>query len=373
MPSRERLRSQQSWGRKLGEDREFIETVTLTTPEQVPVERISQYSVVTFATEYLQLLRRYDTLKAKMDDRGMDFGGRVLLVGPPGNDFGAFPHFLAREVPIKIIQFKLEQILDENKRSLGALREGFEFARRNSPALLYIEKLEAVAPVNSVHSIIMQEEVKATGWSWKEVIIVATTTKPENVERDLLSLFDRTYFIGGTTFDDRVRILEQVLGGKEDLDISAIAELTDGWGFLDVTHLATSLYMHEIKESGELSREKIEEIIENSGVAAFSNLRFFNSVVSKTRGTQHTEFSKLNEEYPDDFLDQLYLMAVGEDYTETQRVIEVLNEGLPLSTKDREFLSRYSFLLTGSAEDRLTRLLRAKKSSDRLHRIMGRQ
>jgi hypothetical protein len=81
----------------------------------------------------------------------------------------------------------------------------------------------------------------------------------------------------------------------------------------------------------------------------------------------------LSEEYPDNFLDQLYLMAVGEDYAETQRIIEVLNEGLPLSVKDREFLSRYPFLLNGSTEDRLTRLLRAKKSSDRLHRIMGRQ
>ena len=77
-------------------------------------------------------------------------------------------------------------------------------------------------------------------------------------------------------------------------------------------------------------------------------------------------------EYPDEFLDQLYLMAVGEDYAETQRVIEVLNDGLPLSAKDKEFLSRHPFLLTGSAEDRLTRLLRAKKSSDRLHKIMGR-
>ncbi|MFW9975739.1 MAG: AAA family ATPase [Candidatus Thorarchaeota archaeon] len=373
MPSGERLRSQQSWGRKLGEDREFIENVTLTTPEQVPIERISQYSVVTFATEYLQLLRRYDTLKAKMDEKGMEFGGRVLLIGPPGSDFGAFPYFLAREVPIKIIQFKLEGILGENKRSHSVLREGFEFARRNSPSLFYIERLDAIAPMNSVQSIIIQEEVKATGWSRKEVIIVAATTRPENVDRDLFSLFDRTYFVEGTTFDDRVRILEQVLGGGEDFDISVIAELTDGWGFLDVSHLAMSLYMRETKESGELSREKIEELIENSRVAAFGDLRFFNSVVRKTRGAQPTEFSKLSEEYPDDFLDQLYLMAVGEDYTETQRVIEVLNEGLPLSAKDREFLSRYSFLLTGSAEDRLTRLLRAKKSSDRLHRIMGRQ
>jgi SpoVK/Ycf46/Vps4 family AAA+-type ATPase len=357
----------------LGEDREFIESVTLTTPEQVPIERVSQYSVVNFAMEFLQLLRRYNVLKAKMTERGLGFGGRVLLIGPPGSDFGAFPHFLAREVPVKIIRFKMEGVLDENKRSNDALREGFEFARRNSPALLYIEKLEFLAPKDSIQSVVLQDEIKNTEWSREEVITIAATTRPEQIDRELLALFDRTYIIEGTSIDDRIRVLEQVLKDRDDIDVSVVAELTDGWGFSDVNHLALSLYMQETSEGGEIPREKVEEIIENSRVAAFGDSMFLESVIRKTRGTRQPELSRLSEEYPDNFLDQLYLMAVGEDYAETQRIIEVLNEGLPLSVKDREFLSRYPFLLNGSTEDRLTRLLRAKKSSDRLHRIMGRQ
>ncbi len=346
--------------------------VTLTTPEQVPTERVSQYSVVTFATEFLQLLRRYDVLKVKMDDRGMAFGGRVLLVGPPGTDFGAFTHFLAREVPIKMVTFRMEGVLDENKRGSESLRVGFEFSKRNSPSILYIEKLEAISPRDSLQSIVVQDEIKHISWSGDEVIVIAATTRPEQVDRELLSLFDRTYIIEGTSIEDRIRLLEQVLKDRDDLDVSVIAELTEGWGFSDVNHLAMSLYMTEEVEGGEIPREKIEELIENSGVAAFGDSRFLDNLVRKTRGAPQLELSKISDEYPDEFLDQLYLMAVGEDYAETQKVIEVLNEGLPLSAKDREFLSRHPFLLTGSAEDRLTRLLRAKKSSDRLHRIMGR-
>lgn len=357
----------------MGENGKFIETVTLTTPEQVPTERIDQYSVVNFATEFLQLIKRYDTLKAKMNERGLEFGGRVLLLGPPSCDFSAFPNFLAREVPIKIIQFKMEGVLDENKRSGDALREGFEFARRNSPALLYIGKLDAIAPRDTIQSVVIQEEIKTTRWSAEEVITIAASTRPDKVEREVLSLFDRTYIIEGTTFDDRVRVLEQILKGRDEFDVSVIAELTDGWGFSDVKHLAMSLYIQEISEGGELSRERIEKLIETSRVAPFGDTKFLEELIRKTRGTRQPELSKLSDEYPDEFLDQLYILAVGEDYTETQRVIEVLNEGLPLSVKDREFLSRYPFLLSGSAEDRLTRLLRAKKSSDRLHRIMGRQ
>lgn len=346
--------------------------VTLTTPEQVPTERVSQYSVVTFATEFLQLLRRYDVLKVKMDDRGMAFGGRVLLVGPPGTDFGAFTHFLAREVPIKMVTFRMEGVLDEKKRGSESLRVGFEFSKRNSPSILYIEKLEAISPRDSLQSIVVQDEIKHISWSGDEVIVIAATTRPEQVDRELLSLFDRTYIIEGTSIEDRIRLLEQVLKDRDDLDVSVIAELTEGWGFSDVNHLAMSLYMTEEVEGGEIPREKIEELIENSGVAAFGDSRFLDNLVRKTRGAPQLELSKISDEYPDEFLDQLYLMAVGEDYAETQKVIEVLNEGLPLSAKDREFLSRHPFLLTGSAEDRLTRLLRAKKSSDRLHRIMGR-
>jgi len=357
----------------LGEDKDFIETVTLTTPEQVPIERVSQYSVVNFAMEFLQVLKRYKVLETKMEERGLEFGGRVLLIGPPGSDFGAFPHFLAREVPIKIIRFKLEGVLDENIRSNDALREGFEFARRNAPAMLYVEKLEALAPRNSVNSIVFQDEIKNTRWSREEVVTIAATTRPADVDRELLSIFNRTYLIEGTSIEDRIRVFEQVLKERDDLDVSMIAELTDGWGFSDVNHLAMSIFMQEESKGEEMSREEVEELIEKSRVGAFGDSNFLAGIVRKTKGSRQPDIRKLSEEYPDDFLDQLYLMAVGEDYTETQRVIEVLNEGLPLSAKDREFLSRHSFLLTGTAEDRLTRLLRAKKSSDRLHRIMGRQ
>ena len=169
-----------------------------------------------------------------------------------------------------------------------------------------------------------------------------------------------------------MRILEQVLRNREDIDPTVVAELTDGWSFTSMKQLAVSLFMSETNETGQIPRERIEEIIENSGVIPLSNPRFLDSVIRRTAGTTQPPMEALSSEYPDDFLDQLYLMAVGEDYAGTQRIIEVLNDGMPLSKNDREFLAKHPYLLNGSPEDRLTRLLRAKKSSDRLHRIMGR-
>ncbi|TFH02964.1 MAG: ATP-binding protein [Candidatus Thorarchaeota archaeon] len=354
------------------EESTYAEAVTLTEPEKQPVERVSQYSVVTKAMEHHTLMNRFDSMKRSISEAGLEFGARVLLIGPPGTDFEAFSYHLCREVPLKMVRFKMEEILNEAKRGSELLRVGFEFARRNSPTVLLVERVDVIAPRNSDQASILLDEVTRTGWDRKEVLIVGTTTHPSDIDAELLSAFDRTYIIEGTSLEDRVRILEQILKGRDDIDPTVVAELTDGWSFTSVKRLAVFLFMSETSETGQIPREQIEEVIEKSGVIPLSNPRFLDSVIRRTAGTTKPPLDALSSEYPDDFLDQLYLMAVGEDYAETQRVIEVLNDGMPLSKDDREFLSKHPYLLSGNPEDRLTRLLRAKKSSDRLQRIMGR-
>jgi hypothetical protein len=356
----------------LVEESTYAEAVTLTEPENQPVERISQYSVVTKAMEHHSLLNRFDTLKQNMLDAGITFGARVLLIGPPGTDFEAFSHHICREVPLKMVRFKMEEILNEAKRGGEILRVGFEFARRNSPALMLVERVDLVAPSDSDQSAVLLDEITRTSWDEEEVLIVGTTTRPNEIDTELLSSFDRTYIIEGTSLEDRVRVLEHILRNREDIDPTVVAELTEGWSFANIKRLAVSLFMSEVSDAGQIPREQIEEMIESSGVLPLSNQQFLNSVIRKTTGSSRLPIDSLTEEYPDDFLDQLYLMAVGEDYHETQRVIEVLNDGMPLSKEDREFLAKHPYLLNGNPEDRLTRLLRAKKSSDRLQRIMGR-
>jgi hypothetical protein len=96
------------------------------------------------------------------------------------------------------------------------------------------------------------------------------------------------------------------------------------------------------------------------------------SLFGRRTGNLTWDMEAADKVYPDEFVDQLYLMAVGDDYSRTQRVIETLNANLPLSNDEREFLSQYPFILTGSSEDRLARLLKAKRSNDRLRKVMGR-
>lgn len=350
----------------------FAEAVTLTEPEKLPTDRISQYSIVTKAMEYHTLMNRYDAMKQSFSEMNLEFGGSVLLIGPPGTDFESFSHHLCREVPLKLVRLKMNEILNEDKRGSGLLRVGFEFARRNSPSVMLVERVDAIAPSNTDQSAILLEEITRTSWDVNEVVVIGTTTRPGNIDAELLSSFDNTYVFEGTSLEDRVRVLEHVLRNREDIDPTVVAELTDGWSFVSMKRLAVSLYMQEPTESGQIPREQIEELIEKSGVIPLNNPRYLDSVTQKTSGKIQPQFDRLSGEYPDDFLDQLYLMAVGEDYSGTQKIIEVLNDGMPLSREDHEFLAKHPYLLNGTPEDRLTRLLRAKKSSDRLQRIMGR-
>lgn len=371
MSSRESPRAKK-WGCTLGEEKIYAEAVTLTEPENQPAVRISQYSVVTKAMEYQTLIKSYTEIKKGLADTGLEFGGRVLLIGPAGTDFEAFSHYLCREVPLKMVRFKMGEMLREERRESNLINVGFEFARRNTPVLLLAERLESIAPKESERAAILQNELRHTSWDKDEILLVASSTRPQELDSESLELFDRIYVFEATTLEDRIRVFEQVLKNREDIDPTAVAELTEGWGFSDIKRLAVSLFMTEKSATDQIPKEKIEELIENSHVIPLSNDQYMTIITQRIRGTPQLKIDSLYHEYPDDFLDQLYLLAVSEDYANTQRIIEVLNEGMPLSKADHEFLTKHPYLLNGTAEDRLTRLLRAKKSSDRLQRIMGR-
>ncbi|MFX0106731.1 MAG: AAA family ATPase [Candidatus Hodarchaeota archaeon] len=355
------------------EEEVFAGMVQLVAPEDPPSERIGQFSVRERGKELHASISAYQKMHRDLEAKGLVFGGRTLLTGPLGTDFEEFIHYLRREVPLKVIRVSLEKYLENTSQFADAVRVGFEYARRNSPCILYISRLERIATHQSSHSLPLQVELEQTTWDNDEVLTVISTSAPDSVDRELLATFDRTFIIEAASLDDRIRLLETLLKGRSDLDPTLVAELTNGWSFDDVKTLAVSLLMTEEKGESQATREAMELLIEQSRVFPFASKQRVRELSSRMAGSETPSLSEVEQVYPDEFLDQLYLMAVGDDYHRTQAIIETLNSGLPLSASDQEYLSRYPFLMNGNAEERLTRLLRAKKSNDRLRRIMGRQ
>ena len=351
-------------------DEIYTDILQLIPPEEIAPGQVTQPSMQALAESYLKELRSLDERKVTLQKIGLQFGGRLLLVGPPGTDFRGFVRTLTLDIPIQQIQYRLSHILGKGVQAGEAIRVGMEFARRNTPCLVFVENVEALCPKKSHQSSILQRELHDTVWDEMEVLVVATTNDLQSLDRTLLAEFDRVHHFASPDYDERLKILEDVFKPFEQVDPTLLAELTTGWGFSDLLHLASSLIAKGDLETGEITRDTVASLIEKSGVIPVSDEQHVRSVGAQVRGSALTvERSEMS--YPDDFLDQLYLMAVGDDYHETQRVIETLNSGLALTKNDQDFLSKYPFILSGSPEDRRTRLLRAKKNSDRLRRIMG--
>lgn len=322
--------------------------------------------------EFLSVVARYKGLESKIKDQGIEFGGRVLLIGSVGTDFDSFIHYLSQEIPLNIAQVRIREILQAGPAAKRLLTTAFEFAKRNAPSILWISRLESIAPPESAQSALITEEIADVSWDEDEVLVIAATSNPKAVDPWLLSTFDRSYTLLDLTLDDRIRVFEEIIKERDDIDPAMMAELTEGWSFADVKHLAVSLLMQEQDKQDQVNREQMEELISRSGVFPFGRTHLLESIDQRLQGRKSTRFDRVEEAYPEEFLDQLYLMAVGDDFHRTQAIIETLNQGAPLSSSDLEFLGRYPFLMTGTADERLTRLLRAKKNSERLNRIMGR-
>jgi SpoVK/Ycf46/Vps4 family AAA+-type ATPase len=354
----------------VGEDNIYAETVILTRPEDLEKDRLSQYSIREMAKSFHESITRFGNLSDDLRKKGLAFGGKVLLIGSVGTDFEAFVQYLSREVPINIVRPRLERILGRPDSVRESISFWFEFAKRNAPSILYISRVEYIAPAHTRESALLGLESEGVSWDADEVLLVASTSSPQEMDAELLSVFDYTFVSEAATLDDRMRLFEAAFKDRDDLSPTDTAELSEGWSFSEAKHLAVKLVLGEAQE--EVPREKLEQMIAESGVLPAGRRRAFDHLVTRIQGKQVPSIDAVEPEYPDDFLDQLYLLAVGDNYAETQRVIEALNSSLPLSSKDLEYLSEYPFLMKGTPEDRLTRLLRAKKNNDRLRRIMGR-
>jgi SpoVK/Ycf46/Vps4 family AAA+-type ATPase len=355
----------------VGEEDTYADIVRLTRPEQIPTDKMSQCSIEEWAQEFHNLVSDYSKVSHELKEFGIPFGGRVLLVGPPGTDFDTFVNHLAIEMPINIVHFQLSELLRKDRDMIDIIRVGFEMARRHSPSLLYLERLDILAGLGTPESVAIYDELRETTWDENENLTVASVHDVEIVDKQVVSVFNRKYSTKTTTLKDRTKVFETVLQTRNDIDIGILSDMTDGWCFADVKHLAVNIYMNPPNESGKTDREQMEHMINQSRIIPI-HIISGSSLAGQEKGVLNQGIEAAGKIYPEEFIDQLYLMAVGDDYTRTQGVIETLNANLPLSNEECEFLSRYPFILNGSSEDRLSRLLKAKKSNDRLNRIMGR-
>ncbi|HET7804638.1 MAG TPA: ATP-dependent zinc metalloprotease FtsH [Pseudolabrys sp.] len=184
-------------------------------------------------------------------------GGRVpkgvLLIGPPGTGKTLLARAVAGEAGVKFFSISGSEFV-EMFVGVGAarVRDLFEQARKEAPAIIFIDELDALGGARGAYPFGGHDEKEQTlnqllveldGFDpTTGVILLAATNRPEILDPALLRAgrFDRQVLVDRPDKKDRIAILNVHLKKAvlaADVDSIQIAELTPGFTGADLANL----------------------------------------------------------------------------------------------------------------------------------------
>ncbi len=168
---------------------------------------------LTEVVDFLKYSEKYTSMGASLP-RG------VLLKGPPGNGKTLIARALAHEAGCTFIQVNASDFV-EKYVGVGAsrVRELFEKARRNKPAIIFIDELDAIGAVNRGSD--GNEEYKQTlnellcqmdGFKQDDaIVVIAATNHAKSLDSALDRRFDRKIAITAPNEAAREKIMRLYL------------------------------------------------------------------------------------------------------------------------------------------------------------------
>jgi cell division protease FtsH len=177
----------------------------------------------------------------------------VLLVGPPGTGKTLLARAVAGEAGVKFFSISGSEFV-EMFVGVGAarVRDLFEKARKEAPAIIFVDELDALGAIRGAHPFGGHDEKEQTlnqllveldGFDpTTGVILLAATNRPEILDPALLRAgrFDRQVLVDRPDKRDRIAILKVHLKRAllaPDVDPVQIAELTPGFTGADLANL----------------------------------------------------------------------------------------------------------------------------------------
>jgi cell division protease FtsH len=176
----------------------------------------------------------------------------ILLHGPPGTGKTLLAKAVARESGANFY-FQSASAFVEMFIGLGAarIRKLFDQARKDAPAIVFIDELDAVGSVRTGHAnnresdqTLNQLLVELDGFNNREqVIVMAASNRLQDLDPALLrpGRFDRQILVSPPDLAGREAILQVHTRGKPlaaDVDLSAIARQTAGLTGADLANIA---------------------------------------------------------------------------------------------------------------------------------------
>ncbi len=178
---------------------------------------------------------------------GKPIGGGLLMYGPPGCGKTYLARATAGEVEAGFISVGIHDVLDmylgNSESKLHAL---FEYARQNSPCVLFFDEVDALGAKRSDlqgsagRQVINQflAELDGVKSSNDGVLVLAATNAPWHLDSAFRrpGRFDRVLFVPPPDQEARAQVLRVLLKGKpqKDVDADTVAKKTKGLSGADL-------------------------------------------------------------------------------------------------------------------------------------------
>ena len=210
----------------------------------------------------------------KDPQRFIDLGARipkgVLLVGPPGTGKTLLARAVAGEAGVNFLSISGSDFV-ELYVGVGAsrVRDLFDQAKKDSPAIVFIDEIDAVGRQRGTglggghderEQTLNQLLVEMDGFGSNQgVVVLAATNRADILDPALLrpGRFDRQVYVGLPDIQGREEILQVHTKKKplaEDVDLRTVARATAGFTGADLENLANEAALLAARRSDKLIR-----------------------------------------------------------------------------------------------------------------------
>ncbi|KAH8055836.1 ATP binding protein [Aureococcus anophagefferens] len=212
--------------------------------------------------EMIELPLRHPTLFKTL---GVKPPRGVLLYGPPGSGKTLIARAVANETGAFFFLINGPEIMSKMAgESESNLRKAFEEAEKNSPAIIFIDEIDSIAPKRDKTNgeverrIVSQLLTLMDGLKQRaHVVVIGATNRPNSMDPALRrsGRFDREIDIGVPDENGRLeifRIHTRNMKLDDDVDPESIARDTHGFVGADMAALCTEAAMQCIREKMDL-------------------------------------------------------------------------------------------------------------------------
>ncbi|KAI5188595.1 transitional endoplasmic reticulum ATPase [Nematocida sp. AWRm77] len=226
----------------------------------------------------------------------------ILMHGPPGTGKTLIARAVANESGAFFFLINGPEIMSKlSGESENNLRKAFKEAEKNSPSIIFIDEIDAIAPKREKSQGEVEKRVVSQLLTLMDglnsratVIVIGATNRPNSLDPALrrFGRFDREIEIGIPDFAGRLEIMRihtKNIILAENTDIEKIAKDTHGYTGSDLASLCSEAALQQIREKMhlfDLDSDTLDINVLNSLAVSQANFEY---------GMRHTDPSSLRE------------------------------------------------------------------------------